>query len=1362
MEEALNLDSNLKSIYEHPIEFFYNENKLLKTQTANLATEIRLTKEENFRLNQNLFAKEGELRICNTTLEKLQQTFSELNSNIASLYKENSEIRNELLKSIEEKNLISNQRDSLKRENEIFILEIQKAQNDVINKIKEIQNFQNRIDQLNSEKINLSSSLFTAKNEITQEKFSSERLIIELNQIRNEILNKEKSFALEKQNFNLSITNMNDLIKESRENIITITKKSEGDIFKISKEKENLCLENERLILKIEENEMNLELKSKKIEELSGIIIELKRHIKQSEGEGNIIKEILLDKENEIANLYKIKMKYDNYVAIEKRIERENELPLKDSAFLKEDYKKLSAITKKLQKDFDLAKALVEKYQSELNELKEIKLVYEKTAKEYENLSSKYSDIKQSQETNEKVIEENKNEINVLNEFVDKLSKQNRELLYEIRMNDSRNTLLSKNLSREKYEDFIYSNINDLEPRLSELIKKNINLNLELNTMKENLTQFESFMKEKEEIIKNLEGYIKTLEDDNTKLKNEYDTFRYYSNSHYHLFSLNFAHDENSHLANLEETKTNLQKLSVNYQSVLKEKEKITEDFIKLHKNFSDLSQNNFELKNSLHNKDIDINRLQMENSNKSQILKNQDSIVELKENEINILKSELNQLKNFSSQNVKEKEEIIKNLSLNLNQTNAKLNETDIYFRSQMEKLFNENLSLKMIYEEFTKSLITSQGDQQMINLVQLSSSKHEIESSSLQTSNDELIRNFEIIKSKLISKNEENFKLKEEKCELQIKLENILTENSSLKYKNEFLDRRIKYFRNLLATREKRNPTFRERVWKVTEISMNEPEKFKEYSINVNEEEIPEMPNAQENVENFDEILSKKYLDAINKIQELNSENLLLQNKLNEINEISLNLVKNDTNAPYVYLFKKIEEMSNQNVKLENEKNLLQEEILKINKSYAFINLESEKIKKNEDNLRVFNRELSEKLQILEKTVEEQMKHSVLYSQSQLLINEKTSMINSLVDAKEDLNKKILFLEENLSEKNQMIQNLENQLKEHEENKEKELKNLADLHNREISQSKSNIFKNFYLCFKRSKHLIETFCKLRETLEEKIERLENSDRQVDQTKDFKEFNNILNSNEIQINELKKKIKDMESSHGDIVNNLNTEIESLRAKEKSLINEIKTFKNINQFEGSVDLKNYFGKLLRNMHSSTNIINYQNEKIKELESQIGKLKENLKSFEQGMSQAGNQVACEKCKILFMEVKTLTEYNNKLSQKISLESNFYINYQLGNTNKEIQKNFTKCQIEKEILMQDVQKISQYVKEQHENISFKNENPSLVNNLPQSQVEKNKTFSHLINQMRKASKIISLLEKSTNELKEEGLRLLQKDK
>ena len=78
------------------------------------------------------------------------------------------------------------------------------------------------------------------------------------------------------------------------------------------------------------------------------------------------------------------------------------------------------------------------------------------------------------------------------------------------------------------------------------------------------------------------------------------------------------------------------------------------------------------------------------------------------------------------------------------------------------------------------------------------------------------------------------------------------------------------------------------------------------------------------------------------------------------------------------------------------------------------------------------------------------------------------------------------------------------------------------------------------------------------------------------------------------------------------------------------------------------------------------------------------------------------------------------------------------------------------------MQDVQKISQYVKEVNENISFKNENPSLASNLPQSQVEKNKTFSHLINQMRKASKIISLLEKSTNELKEEGLRLLQKDK
>ena len=102
-------------------------------------------------------------------------------------------------------------------------------------------------------------------------------------------------------------------------------------------------------------------------------------------------------------------------------------------------------------------------------------------------------------------------------------------------------------------------------------------------------------------------------------------------------------------------------------------------------------------------------------------------------------------------------------------------------------------------------------------------------------------------------------------------------------------------------------------------------------------------------------------------------------------------------------------------------------------------------------------------------------------------------------------------------------------------------------------------------------------------------------------------------------------------------------------------MNEIKTFKNINQFEGSLDLKNYFGKLLRNMHSSMNIINFQAEKIKELESDIGKLKENIVSVKGLEDRNGTSNGCEKCKILLMEIKALTDNSKELSKKLKEES-----------------------------------------------------------------------------------------------------------
>lgn len=75
-----------------------------------------------------------------------------------------------------------------------------------------------------------------------------------------------------------------------------------------------------------------------------------------------------------------------------------------------------------------------------------------------------------------------------------------------------------------------------------------------------------------------------------------------------------------------------------------------------------------------------------------------------------------------------------------------------------------------------------------------------------------------------------------------------------------------------------------------------------------------------------------------------------------------------------------------------------------------------------------------------------------------------------------------------------------------------------------------------------------------------------------------------------------------------------------------------------------------------------------------------------------------------------------------------------------------------------MLNDVQKISEFIKEEYEKLPSRKEG----SNLPQWQTEKNKTFSNLINQMRKAMKAIPLLEKNNKELSEECVRLLRKEK
>jgi hypothetical protein len=110
-------------------------------------------------------------------------------------------------------------------------------------------------------------------------------------------------------------------------------------------------------------------------------------------------------------------------------------------------------------------------------------------------------------------------------------------------MNSGR-SLLKVNMPQKNYEEFLYKNIEELESKYSELVKKSCFYEKNYKTIEENCKQNKQIIDEKTKIISELEIYIKEVEKINLGLKKEFDTLRFYSQNHFSMFTLKFSKEE--------------------------------------------------------------------------------------------------------------------------------------------------------------------------------------------------------------------------------------------------------------------------------------------------------------------------------------------------------------------------------------------------------------------------------------------------------------------------------------------------------------------------------------------------------------------------------------------------------------------------------------------------------------------------------------------------------------------------------------------------------------------------------------------------------------------------------------------------
>jgi chromosome segregation ATPase len=1210
------------------INYFINKNKLLKSQCSILNDENSKLKTEIFKLNLSLNSKNDEIIILGAKLERLEKINNDLNNKNKSFLDDIEKVQNELSLLVQDSQNKLNKISEMNNEKLNFEKLIINLKQEILEKENSISHFSQEVKDLNMYKTNLNNQILAAKNDLTNEKFLVTSLNNEINNLRSHLTNQENINNIEKNSLRLSISNLTDQILLIKEESITNEQRLNLKIHELSNENQSLKFQNENLELKISENTSNLELKDRKIEELSNIILELQRHIKKSESEIEMMREFVKDKEIEIKNLHSVKRRLDEYSKIENSIQRGEVISANDIYILRDEYKKVSSMFKITLKDLDTANKNNEDYRENLKDYEEVKKHHENLLNDYNKISNDYyltiNKLDELEKNNSELVRENE----IMNEFANKISMQNKNLLLELKLGEIRSShshsYLQTNLSKQDYEEFLYKNINDLEAKFSELSKKLISITKDKEKLIEENENLSKNLTEKEVIINSLENNLRKIEEMNKKLKNEYDTLKYYSESHYTLFTLKFAsRDENQEKVLLE-----LNNKLDSYEAIIKslemEKEKIIKNYNIVESRNSNQANEILKLKNNLLEKEKDLNTIKSDLNKHKVTLSNNEALNTSLRNENESLKLKYEQIRSMSDSLFREKESLISDMKTSIELVNIQLAESQGDMKVHIEKLLKENENLKNMFNDVKNEF-------SLLGLGVVSSSDrniHLVENLDLAT----LKRELNLIKEKFQTKDREYLRMKENKTELDIKLENVLTENWTLKNQLEFLENRLKYYQTISHNKPLTGTI---NISSINNIGISSEEK---------EENINEINNTQIQNQNIDTKLYEDYAKLLKQLENIKSENHILKQNILDLNTLNQSLVSNDISAPYKYLLNKIEELNNKNRQLESTNQSLIKEKEKIYEDFAFLNLKNESIMqtaKLKDDMII---ELNEKISILQKDIEEGKRQLEVYSQSSLIIEEKENLIKKLVDEINTLNEKIILNDTVLKEKENTInQQLSN------------YSSMMESKNKEVGESKAKFFKMFYIAFKRAKAVIEVLNKLRETLEEKISSLVNNP--IIQPQDFTYVNNKLKDYENTISQLQEKLNSNEENYNINLSNLTKELESYQEKEKTFVNEIKTFKNINQMEGSVDMKSHFVKMLKTLTSAMNIIKFKDSKLNILEKENKDLQvrvSNMQSMNVNVNVVDLTKSCEKCEIYLSEVNMLSKSNRELVLRINSE------------------------------------------------------------------------------------------------------------
>ena len=391
-------------------------------------------------------------------------------------------------------------------------------------------------------------------------------------------------------------------------------------------------------------------------------------------------------------------------------------------------------------------------------------------------------------------------------------------------------------------------------------------------------------------------------------------------------------------------------------------KEQIKTLNIQLHKekeNFNTLNIENQALKNK--NKTLELDIIEYRKKNVTTESENKQLQQELNKvtTETKIFLNQIQELKNTNATLINDKELLNKTINQVIKDNNNKFEQTKNFFEQSIKQLNNENVAMKQLLNNLDTNVNKSINELQSGTFSNMASQK--------------------IPQLPKEEENKEIADLKKQITQYKLTIENLETENSMLKYNLSLYS------------------------------SSNQG-----YNIN---NTLNIIKHNQEESQSISKI-EDKYIKSINKVKELEQENLSLKKQISFLQETNNGLLNKDMSSPYKYLIFQLEQLTKEKTQLDQEYNSLLASKSEITKLYTELNIQKE--------------ELTTKLSILEKAhLQSTQDVTTLTQQNESLLNE----VKVLKENKEFTKERDTLLKqknEELQTKVSKISELENSLNE------------------------------------------------------------------------------------------------------------------------------------------------------------------------------------------------------------------------------------------------------------------------------------------------------------------------------------------